>query len=70
MVDISDSHRARAVAVCVARAELHLGLPMDPPGGLQNRCVRILAAAQHRALDARAYRLAWWLACKTRGRDD
>jgi hypothetical protein len=62
MADITDAHRARAAAVCLARAELHLGLPMDPPGGLPNRCARILAAAQHGALDARAYRLAWLLA--------
>jgi hypothetical protein len=71
MADVTDAHRDRAAAVCLARAEIHLGLPMAPSGGLANRCARILAAAQRGALDARTYRLAWFLARETRGgRDD
>jgi hypothetical protein len=65
MTDVTDYHRAMAAAVVLARAEHALGLPIDAGDGLTTRCSRILAAAQHRPLDMRAYRLAWML---TRGR--
>jgi hypothetical protein len=65
MVDVTDTRRARAAAVVLARSELQLGVPADPSISVKERCARILAAARHGGLDVRACRLAWMLAGRT-----
>jgi hypothetical protein len=61
MAEITDRRRAYAAAVMLARASLRLGLP-DDPIGLKVECERILLAARQGGLDARTYRLAYWIA--------
>jgi hypothetical protein len=56
-----DAARARALAVVLGRSEQVLGLSYDSTMPLQQRIERVIRAAQSGNLDARSYRIIWWM---------